>query len=105
MISGFIGGLPMTSVVVRSSANASAGATSKTSAIIHGFLLLVCVLTIPFLLNMIPLATLAAVLILVGYKLAKPATFIHFWHLGNTSLFHFCSHCISSSFYRPFKKV
>lgn len=82
MISGFIGGLPMTSVVVRSSANASAGATSKTSAIIHGFLLLVCVLTIPFLLNMIPLATLAAVLILVGYKLAKPATFIHFWHHG-----------------------
>jgi MFS superfamily sulfate permease-like transporter len=49
---------------------------------IHGMLLLVCVLSIPFLLNLIPLATLAAVLILVGYKLAKPATFKHFWDLG-----------------------
>lgn len=82
LVSSLIGGLPMTSVVVRSSANANAGATSKVSAMIHGFLLLVCVLTIPFLLNLIPLATLAAVLILVGYKLAKPATFKHFWHLG-----------------------
>lgn len=82
LVSSFIGGLPMTSVVVRSSANANAGATSKTSAMIHGVLLLVCVLTIPFILNLIPLATLAAVLILVGYKLAKPATFKHFWHLG-----------------------
>ncbi|MDQ0784167.1 SulP family inorganic anion transporter [Chryseobacterium sp. W4I1] len=82
LISSFIGGLPMTSVVVRSSANANAGATSKSSAMIHGILLLVCVLSIPFILNLIPLATLAAVLILVGYKLAKPVTFKHFWHLG-----------------------
>lgn len=82
LISSFIGGLPMTSVVVRSSANANAGATSKTSAIIHGVLLLICVLSIPVILNLIPLATLAAVLILVGYKLAKPATFKHFWHNG-----------------------
>ncbi|MDF2552022.1 MAG: hypothetical protein K0R77_1297 [Chryseobacterium sp.] len=82
LVSSLIGGLPMTSVVVRSSANANAGATSKVSAMIHGFLLLVCVLSIPFLLNLIPLATLAAVLLLVGYKLAKPATFKHFWHLG-----------------------
>jgi len=82
LISSFIGGLPMTSVVVRSSANANAGATSKLSAIIHGILLLICVLSIPVVLNLIPLATLAAVLLLVGYKLAKPATFKHFWHLG-----------------------
>lgn len=82
LVSSFIGGLPMTSVVVRSSANANAGATSKISAIIHGILLLICALTIPFLLNKIPLATLAAVLILVGYKLAKPATIMHFWHKG-----------------------
>ncbi|MEG0917548.1 MAG: SulP family inorganic anion transporter [Myroides sp.] len=82
LFSSLIGGLPMTSVVVRSSANANAGATSKSSAIIHGVLLLVCVLSIPFILNLIPLATLAAVLILVGYKLAKPATFKHFWHNG-----------------------
>ena len=82
LASSMIGGLPMTSVVVRSSANANAGATSKLSAIIHGVLLLVCVLSIPFILNLIPLATLAAVLLLVGYKLAKPATFKHFWHNG-----------------------
>lgn len=82
LISAFIGGLPMTSVVVRSSANATAGATSKTSAIIHGVLLLICVLSIPLVLNSIPLATLAAVLLMVGYKLAKPATFKHFWKLG-----------------------
>ena len=82
LVSSLIGGLPMTSVVVRSSANANAGATTKLSAIIHGFLLLVCALTIPMILNLIPYATLAAVLILVGYKLAKPATFMHFWHNG-----------------------
>ncbi|RWW92207.1 SulP family inorganic anion transporter [Flavobacterium cerinum] len=82
MVSALLGGLPMTSVVVRSSANANAGAKTKMSAIIHGVLLLLCVLSIPFILNKIPLATLAAVLILVGYKLAKPATVLHFWHKG-----------------------
>jgi len=82
IVCSLIGGLPLTSVVVRTSANNSAGAKTKLSAIIHGVLLLVCVLTIPFILNKIPLATLAAVLILVGYKLAKPATFKHFWSYG-----------------------
>ncbi|WNU96243.1 SulP family inorganic anion transporter [Neisseria sp. DTU_2020_1000833_1_SI_GRL_NUU_006] len=82
IVSSLIGGLPITSVVVRSSANANAGATHKLSAVIHGVLLLVCVLAIPFILNMIPLSTLAAVLLLVGYKLAKPATLLHFWHKG-----------------------
>ena len=79
IFSSLLGGLPMTSVVVRTSANAAAGAKSKMSAIIHGVLLLVSVLTIPFLLNKIPLATLAAVLLLVGYKLANPKTIKHFW--------------------------
>src|SRR5690606_34434360 len=82
MLSGLIGGLPMTSVIVRTSANVNAGAKSKMSAIIHGFLLIACVIAIPGLLNKIPLATLAAVLLLVGYKLAKPATFKHFWSHG-----------------------
>jgi MFS superfamily sulfate permease-like transporter len=82
ILSSLLGGLPMTSVVVRSSANNNAGAKSKMSTIIHGVLLLVSVLSIPFILNKIPLATLATVLILVGYKLAKPATFIHFWEKG-----------------------
>ncbi|MEK8180750.1 SulP family inorganic anion transporter [Flavobacterium buctense] len=79
IISSLLGGLPMTSVVVRTSANAAAGAKSKMSAIIHGVLLLVSVLTIPILLNKIPLATLAAVLLLVGYKLANPKIIKHFW--------------------------
>ncbi|WP_337966743.1 SulP family inorganic anion transporter [uncultured Flavobacterium sp.] len=82
IVSSLLGGLPMTSVVVRSSANNNAGAKSKMSAIIHGVLLLISVLSIPALLNKIPLATLATVLILVGYKLAKPATFFHFWEKG-----------------------
>ncbi len=82
LISGFLGGLPMTSVVVRTSANNNAGAKSKMSTIIHGFMLLVSVLSIPFLLNRIPLATLAAILLLVGYKLAKPSTVKRFWERG-----------------------
>ena len=82
IVSSLLGGLPMTSVVVRSSANNNAGAKSKMSTIIHGVLLLISVLTIPVILNKIPLATLAAILLLVGYKLAKPATFKHFWNNG-----------------------
>ncbi|MFT7335087.1 MAG: MFS superfamily sulfate permease-like transporter [Porticoccaceae bacterium] len=82
VISSLLGGLPLTSVIVRTSANSAAGAKSKMSAIIHGFLLLICVLAIPFILNKIPLATLAAILLMVGYKLAKPSTFKHFWEKG-----------------------
>ncbi len=79
IISALLGGLPMTSVVVRTSANANAGAESKLSAIIHGFLLLISAVSIPFVLNKIPLATLAAILLLIGYKLANPKTLKHFW--------------------------
>lgn len=75
IISGLIGGLPITQVIVRSSANIQSGARTKMSAIIHGFLLLISVIIIPRLLNMIPLSVLAAVLLVVGYKLAKPALF------------------------------
>jgi MFS superfamily sulfate permease-like transporter len=82
VISALLGGLPMTSVVVRTSANNAAGAKSKMSAIIHGFLLLLSVVAIPFVLNKIPLATLAAVLFMVGYKLANPSTVKHFWEKG-----------------------
>ena len=82
IISSLLGGLPITAVIVRSSANANSGATHKFSTIIHGVLLLICVLAIPAFLNQIPLATLAAVLILVGYKLARPTVFKHFWHKG-----------------------
>lgn len=98
IVSSLLGGLPMTSVVVRSSANNAAGAKSKMSAIIHGVLLLISVLTIPLLLNKIPLATLASVLLLVGYKLAKPATFVHFWHKGKYQFVPFIATLIAVVF-------
>lgn len=71
IVSGLIGGLPITSVIVRSSANVNAKAESKLSSMFHGFLLLICVALIPVLLNKIPLAALAAILLTVGYKLTK----------------------------------
>ncbi|HEY5919954.1 MAG TPA: SulP family inorganic anion transporter [Chryseolinea sp.] len=82
MISGLIGGLPITQVILRSSANIQSGGQTKLSSILHGFLLLVCVATIPFVLNLVPLAVLAAILFMVGYKLAKPATFVEMYRLG-----------------------
>ena len=75
VIAGFIGGLPMTAVIIRSSANVDAGAATKVSAIFHGILLAVCVLLIPNILNMIPLASLAAILLIVGFKLNKPSLY------------------------------
>ncbi|TAI47725.1 SulP family inorganic anion transporter [Flagellimonas allohymeniacidonis] len=81
-VSGFLGGLPVTQVIVRSSANIQSGGRTKASAIIHGFFLLVSVLLIPRLLNMIPLSVLAAVLFVVGYKLAKPRLFKTMYNLG-----------------------
>jgi MFS superfamily sulfate permease-like transporter len=82
IISGMIGGLPVTQVIVRSSANIQSGGQSKASAIIHGFFLLISVLLIPNLLNMIPLSVLAAILLVVGYKLAKPRLFKSMYELG-----------------------
>lgn len=73
LISGLIGGLPVTAVIVRSTANLSAGAKTKTSAIVHGFLLLITAFLIPSFLNLIPLASLAAILLVVGFKLASPS--------------------------------
>jgi MFS superfamily sulfate permease-like transporter len=71
--SGMIGGIPVTQVIVRSSANIQAGGKTKASAIFHGFLLLACAAFIPDFLNKIPLSALAAILIMVGYKLTRPA--------------------------------
>ncbi|OIQ30320.1 MAG: hypothetical protein BM564_02825 [Bacteroidetes bacterium MedPE-SWsnd-G2] len=82
ILSGFIGGLPITQVIVRSSANIQSGGKTKLSAIIHGILLLISVMLIPTLLNKIPLAVLAAVLFIVGYKLAKPSLFKEMYLLG-----------------------
>lgn len=82
MISGLIGGLPITQVIVRSSANIQSGGKSKASAIIHGFFLLISVILIPKLLNMIPLSVLAAILFIVGFKLAKPSLFKKMYQMG-----------------------
>ena len=82
VLSGLIGGLPVTQVIVRSSANIQSGGRTKMSAILHGFLLLISVILIPNLLNKIPLSVLASVLFIVGYKLAKPALFVDMYRLG-----------------------
>ncbi|WP_315819719.1 SulP family inorganic anion transporter [Paraflavitalea speifideaquila] len=85
IVSGLIGGLPLTSVVVRTSANVNAGAKTKVSAISHGVLLLACVALIPGLLNLIPFSSLAAVLIYTGYKLTKPALYLKYYKKAWTS--------------------
>lgn len=82
ILSGFIGGLPITQVIVRSSANIQSGGKSKLSAIFHGFLLLFSVLLIPSILNMVPLASLSAILLVIGYKLGSPKTFRAIFKLG-----------------------
>lgn len=82
ILAGMLGGLPMTSVIVRTSANITAGAKSKLSAIIHGILLLLTVIFIPSLLNKIPMACLAGILIMIGFKLASPKVFTHMWEIG-----------------------
>lgn len=90
IISGLIGGLPLTSVIVRSSANVSAGGKTKQSTIFHGILLLLCAALIPGLLNKIPLSTLAGILIFTGYKLAKITLFKEFYQKGLNQFIPFC---------------
>lgn len=82
IVSGLIGGLPVTQVIVRSSANIQSGGRTKASAVIHGFFLLISIITIPTVLNLIPLSVLAAILFIVGYKLAKPRLFKEMYNLG-----------------------
>lgn len=89
MLSGLVGGLPITQVIVRSSANIQSGGKSKLSAIIHGVLLMVFALLLPVVLNLIPLAVLASVLLVVGYKLAKPALFVAMYQRGPTQFIPF----------------
>jgi MFS superfamily sulfate permease-like transporter len=82
ILSGLLGGLPMTSVIVRTSANITSGAKTKLSTIIHGTLLLLTVILIPTLLNKIPMACLAGILIMIGFKLASLKVFKHMWSIG-----------------------
>ena len=88
-ISGLIGGLPVTQVIVRSSANIQSGGKTKTSAIFHGVMILFCVMIVPKVLNMIPLASLAAILLVVGYKLAKPQLFKEMYNSGQIQFIPF----------------
>ena len=82
MVSGLIGGLPITQVIVRSTANVTSGGKTKMSAVIHGFILLLSAIFIPYYLNYIPLASLAAILLLIGYKLSKFSLYRDMYKLG-----------------------
>ncbi len=82
IVSGLIGGLPITQVIVRSSANIQSGGKTKLSAFLHGVLILISAIFIPNILNLVPLSSLAAILFVVGYKLAKPATFKQMYKKG-----------------------
>ena len=89
ILSGLIGGLPITQVIVRSSANIQSGGKTKLSAIFHGFFILAFVAFLPQVLNLVPRASLAAILLIVGYKLAKPETFKAMWSEGKAQFIPF----------------
>jgi MFS superfamily sulfate permease-like transporter len=82
MACGLLGAIPITAVIVRGSANVDAGGRSKLSSFTHGVFLLLAVLFIPFMLNKIPNAALAAILIITGYNLTKPKLYKNMWTLG-----------------------
>jgi MFS superfamily sulfate permease-like transporter len=88
-IAGLIGALPMTAVIVRSSANVNSGGRTKVSAIMHGIFLILAVLLIPVLINKIPLSCLAAILLMVGYKLTKIPLFKKMWKSGKDQFIPF----------------
>ena len=89
ILAGCLGGIPVTSVVVRGSVNIDAGAKTKFSAIFHGVLLLVCTLAVPQVLNLIPLSCLAAILVVTGFKLANPAEIRRMWNAGRSQFIPF----------------
>lgn len=94
IVSGLIGGIPVTSVIVRSSANVYAGGQTRTSSFVHGILLMTCVLAIPVFLNKIPFACLAAVLFMVGYKLSSWKLIKSVWREGATQFLPFMVTCV-----------
>lgn len=89
LVSGLIGGLPITSVIVRSSANISAGGKSQMSSIIHGILFLIAIFLIPGALMNIPLSCLAAILIFTGFKLTSPKIFKSVFRFGKDQFIPF----------------
>jgi MFS superfamily sulfate permease-like transporter len=105
IFAGFIGGLPMTSVIVRTTANINSGAKTKFSAIAHGVFLLIAVVAIPGILNMIPMACLAAILIMIGFKLASPKVFKHMWQSGKFQFIPFIATVVAVVFIDLLKGV
>ncbi|KPK16191.1 MAG: hypothetical protein AMJ62_06680 [Myxococcales bacterium SG8_38] len=89
VVTGLLGGLPLTQVIVRSSANVNAGGKTRLASFVHGVLLLVCVASIPHVLNQMPLASLAAILLVIGYKLARVSLFKQMWKEGFWQFFPF----------------
>jgi MFS superfamily sulfate permease-like transporter len=98
MVSGFIGGIPLTAVIVRSSANVNSGAKTKMSAFFHGLFLLGSILMIPETLNMIPLAALAAILLMIGYKLNNVGLYKSMYRAGLDQLIPFLSTIVAIVF-------
>ncbi len=98
IVSGLLGGLPLTQVVVRSSANIQTGGRTNLTAVVHGLLILAAVLLFPGVLRMVPLSSLAAVLFLVGYKLIKPAQFVAMWNQGSMRFLPFVITVIGVAF-------
>ncbi len=95
---GLVGGLPVTSVVVRSSMNVNSGGVSKYSAILHGMILVSTVVAVPWLLNLIPLAALASILLHTGYKLASLKLFVEYWRKGWTQFLPFVATVVAILF-------
>lgn len=89
IVSGLVGGLPVTAVIVRTSANVHAGGKTKTATITHGLIMLVCVAAIPMILNLIPLAALSAVLFVVGYKLTSVSIYRQVFKQGKKQFLPF----------------
>ena len=100
-VSGMIGGLPVTQVIVRSSTNIQSGAQSRFAAFVHGIFLVACVIAIPMILELIPLASLAAILFVVGYKLAHPSKFKEMYNNGWTQLLPFVITIVANLSNRP----
>ena len=91
VVAGLVGGLPMTSVVVRGSVNIAAGGRTKRAAIVHGLCLALCVVLVPVWLNKIPLSCLAAILLMVGFKLANPSLVKQMWNEGRNQFVPFAA--------------
>lgn len=89
IISGLLGGLPITAVIVRSAGNINAGGKSPTSSFVHGICLLLSVMFFAKYINYFPLGCLSAILLHTGYKLAKPALFKEFYRKGWSQLLPF----------------